>query len=187
MVSGRIAQLVFACEKTSSDVGGRGEGRATRGSARWRRGRAAESGLVSRVLCVSSPTRGNHSSRTAVARRLQQPTRESNPTDRTGPPRPSPRFPLFGFAPGGVYRAGRVAPAAGALLPHRFTLTDRRDAKTPADGGLLSVALSLASRPVDVIDHPVLWSPDFPPARQRPKPPASRRLPRPLPASQRET
>jgi len=31
-------------------------------------------------------------------------------------------------------------------------------------GGLLSVALSLISRPVDVIDHFVLRSPDFPPA-----------------------
>src|ERR1019366_4426311 len=30
--------------------------------------------------------------------------------------------PTFGLAPGGVYRAGRVTPAAGALLPHRFTL-----------------------------------------------------------------
>src|SRR4029078_5757405 len=32
-------------------------------------------------------------------------------------------------------------------------------------GCLLSVALSLTSRPVDVIHHPVLWCPDFPPAR----------------------
>src|SRR5579884_1903989 len=30
--------------------------------------------------------------------------------------------PTFGLAPGGVYRADRVTPAAGALLPHRFTL-----------------------------------------------------------------
>ena len=30
---------------------------------------------------------------------------------------------LFGLAPNGVYRAGRVTPAAGALLPHRFPLT----------------------------------------------------------------
>ena len=30
--------------------------------------------------------------------------------------------PRFGLAPGGVYRAVRVAPGAGALLPHRFTL-----------------------------------------------------------------
>ena len=31
--------------------------------------------------------------------------------------------PLFGLAPGGVFRAGGVAPAAGELLPHLFTLT----------------------------------------------------------------
>ena len=30
---------------------------------------------------------------------------------------------LLGLAPGGVYRAVRVTPDAGALLPHRFTLT----------------------------------------------------------------
>ena len=42
-------------------------------------------------------------------------------------------------------------------------------------GGLLSVALSLASRPVDVIDHPVLWSPDFPPGKG-----FAERSPRPL-------
>jgi len=33
---------------------------------------------------------------------------------------------LFGLASDGVYRAGRVTPAAGALLPHRFTLATRR-------------------------------------------------------------
>jgi hypothetical protein len=32
-------------------------------------------------------------------------------------------LPLSGLAPGGVCRAARVAPGAGALLPHRFTLT----------------------------------------------------------------
>jgi hypothetical protein len=30
--------------------------------------------------------------------------------------------PTLGLAPGGVCRADRVAPTAGALLPHRFTL-----------------------------------------------------------------
>ena len=30
---------------------------------------------------------------------------------------------LFDLAPSGVYQAARVAPDAGALLPHRFTLT----------------------------------------------------------------
>src|SRR5207247_3308279 len=32
-------------------------------------------------------------------------------------------LPLRGLAPDGVCRAARVAPGAGALLPHRFTLT----------------------------------------------------------------
>jgi len=36
-----------------------------------------------------------------------------------------------------------------------------RDARQP--GGLFSVALSLGSPPLDVIQHPALWSPDFPP------------------------
>ena len=34
---------------------------------------------------------------------------------------------LFGLAPGGVYRADPVTRAAGELLPHRFTLTARRE------------------------------------------------------------
>ena len=33
---------------------------------------------------------------------------------------------LFGLAPDGVCLAARVAPVAGALLPHRFTLTCAR-------------------------------------------------------------
>ena len=37
--------------------------------------------------------------------------------DRTSSPSPT-----LDLAPGGVYRAGGVTPAAGALLPHRFTL-----------------------------------------------------------------
>jgi hypothetical protein len=40
--------------------------------------------------------------------------------------------PTFGLAPGGVYRAGRVTPAAGALLPHLFTLACSRHAVTSA-------------------------------------------------------
>ena len=45
----------------------------------------------------------------------------------------------------------------------------------PSPSGLLSVALSLASRPVGVTHHPALQRPDFPPARK-----ASRRPPGPL-------
>lgn len=39
------------------------------------------------------------------------------------PGRTSRSRPLLGLAPGGVYRADDVTVAAGALLPHRFTLT----------------------------------------------------------------
>ena len=46
--------------------------------------------------------------------------------------------PLFGLAPGGVFRAGAVAGRRGALLPHPFDLT------RPKAGGMLSVALSLS-------------------------------------------
>ncbi len=37
---------------------------------------------------------------------------------------------LLGLAPGGACRAARVTPGAGALLPHRFTLTCAPDPKT---------------------------------------------------------
>ncbi len=53
--------------------------------------------------------------------------------DRSAPPHPGPLpqgarenerdYFLFGLAPGGVCQAKRIAPPAGALLPHRFTLT----------------------------------------------------------------
>jgi hypothetical protein len=45
---------------------------------------------------------------------------------------------------------------------HPYRLLPRED---EARGGLLSVALSLILRSVDVIHHPVLRCPDFPPAR----------------------
>jgi len=53
-------------------------------------------------------------------------------------------IPLFDLAPGGVYRAVRVTPGAGALLPHRFTLTCAAP-EGAAIGGLFSVALSCRS------------------------------------------
>ena len=70
---------------------------------------------------------------------------------------------LFGLAPDGVYRAGRVAPAAGALLPHRFTLTCASvPGGTEAIGGLFSVALSCGSPRLAASQHPSLRSPDLP-------------------------
>ena len=63
---------------------------------------------------------------------------------------------LFDLAPNGVYLAGHVTAPAGGLLHHPFTLTAANR------GGLLSVALACGLPRVDVIHHPVLWSPDFP-------------------------
>ncbi len=69
---------------------------------------------------------------------------------------------LFGLAPGGVYLATTCCQARGALLPHPFTLTGA----LLRLGGLLSAALVVGSRRPDVIWHPALWSPDFPPLSQ---------------------
>ena len=62
-------------------------------------------------------------------------------------------------------------PAAGALLPHHFTLTGA-PAKALAhlahwagSGGVFSVALSLRSPSLAVSEHPALWSSDFPQPR----------------------
>ena len=71
-------------------------------------------------------------------------------------------FSLLDLAPGGVYLAIAVTCNAGALLPHRFTLTCTLT-KARAIGGLLSVALARSSRTVGVTHHRILWSPDFPP------------------------
>src|SRR5438445_5289860 len=65
---------------------------------------------------------------------------------------------LFGLAPGGVCRAARVTPGAGALLPHRFTLAC---ARRP------SAVCSLLHFPAGHPDWPLastlaLWSPDLP-------------------------
>ncbi len=61
---------------------------------------------------------------------------------------------LFGFAPGGVYRAAPVTRARGGLLLHPFTLTAPK-----GRGGLLSVALSLGLPPPGVTRHRVSVEP----------------------------
>ncbi len=60
-------------------------------------------------------TGDDHSSRTAVADGLKQPTRKHG--------RATLDASLFGLAPGGVYLASGVAVGPGELLPHPFTLT----------------------------------------------------------------
>ena len=122
------------------------------------------SGPVSRVLSLG--VRGDgHFSRTPIARRLQQPTRESmaNRTGSRSPKRAAPCLVLL--------RVGFTKPAESPRLRcaltapfHPYLIRRGRRAPATAIGGVFSVALSLASRPVGVIDHPVLRSPDFPPA-----------------------
>jgi hypothetical protein len=108
----------------------------------------------------ASPARDGHSSGTPVARRLEQPTRTAGPGHRSGNlavPAPS----LFGFAPGGVYRAVSVAGNAVrsyrtvSPLPARLHLC----ARSARAGGLFSVALSLGSPPPDLIRHRMSMEP----------------------------
>ncbi len=119
--------------------------------------------------CKPGSVESDHFSRTAVARRLQQPTRK---WWRTGPIRAGASLrllPVWSCSQWGLpCQSGH--PLRGALLPHLFTLTGRltadlRRTRQP-HGGLFSVALSRSSRMVGVTHHCVLWSPDFP----RPRP-----------------
>ncbi len=103
-------------------------------------------------------TGGDHPSRPAVACRLQRSTRKYV----TQAPRGRAVLSLYDLAPSGVYRAARVTPGAGALLPHRFTLTCAGRLARPAIGGLFSVALSCGSPRLGVTQHLALWSPDVP-------------------------
>ena len=66
---------------------------------------------------------GDHSSRTYVAVSLKRSTRRQGASSSDL---------LLDLAPGGVYLASQVTLAAGALLPHRFTLT----ASSPRDEGV---------------------------------------------------
>ena len=68
---------------------------------------------------------------------------------------------LFGLAPDGVYHAVRVA--TSAVRSYR-TISPLPDPGLiiRAIGGILSVALSIASRRPAVNRHPALRSPDFP-------------------------
>ena len=120
---------------------------------------------VSRIL-LWRPSIWTH--RRRVPRAAYPQARASNP--RT-PAQPRSSSRPLGLASGGVYRAIPVTRNAGALLPHRFTLT------TANGGGLFSVALSRESPRIAVSNHPALRSPDFP--RVVSLPPAAARPTRP--------
>ena len=110
---------------------------------------------VSRIL--SRLHGGDHSSATRVAAVVEQPTRKLS--TETGDSTAS----LFGLAPQGVCHAAPARAGRGALLPHRFTLASSRPCGR-AIGGLFSVALSVASPRLDVIQPAARGSSDFPPS-----------------------
>ena len=113
---------------------------------------------------------GSHSSRRAVTSTLKQPTRKQR--------EPRPCFPIWPCSGWGL-PCRSCYHARGELLPRRFTLACRR--RSGDIGGLISVALSVASRRPAVNRHPALWSPDFPPGAGFA--PDARRLPDRLPVS----
>ena len=87
-------------------------------------------------VCRPGGRRDDHFSRKSIARFLQQSTRESmagrtDPLGGAGGDAAGPSGPcsLFDLAPSGVYRARPVTRPAGELLPHRFTLTARAEAR----------------------------------------------------------
>jgi len=112
-------------------------------------GQGKKESAISRVLSWAAIPLGGASPR----RSSSLPGSGADHTSRVSPPAP-----LFGLAPGGVFRAADGYPPRGALLPHLFTLAGALRRL----GGLFSVALSVGSRPPGVTWHPVLWSPDFP-------------------------
>ena len=112
---------------------------------------------ISRVLFFERVTRfrnNDHSSSLTVAEEIVRPTRELERTTLS--------VPLFGLAPGGVYKASTVTGGTGEPLPHLFTLTPLERLSVLAGGGFLSVALSFPSPGLGVTQRFVLWSPDFP-------------------------
>ncbi|CCQ16097.1 putative uncharacterized protein [Rhodococcus sp. AW25M09] len=121
---------------------------------------------VSRILSISPACAGSNRRPSIWAHRRRVP-RAVHPQARASSPRaPAQLHPLrgaaFDLAPGGVYLATPVTWGAGALLPHRFTLTCSSVSRNRSAGGLFSVALSRESPRVAVNNRPALWSPDFP-------------------------
>ena len=111
---------------------------------------------VSRVLYGPGfPERGSHSSGTAFARCLAQPTRMTGPETGCSNACAPPASSLFGLAPGGVCRA---VPIAGGAVRSCRTISPLRQAEARFRG-IISVALSLGSPPPGVTRHRVSMEP----------------------------
>ena len=142
---------------SSLPAGGKGWKRLPRDASC--RGRA-----ISRILFPEGG--GDHFSGTPLARRLERPTRKSRGAGRSSSAG-ALSFPIWSFSDRGL-PCPPCHHVGGELLPHRFTLACVARATI---GGLLSVALSVALRPVDVIHRSALRSPDFPQAASGPRSP----------------
>jgi hypothetical protein len=177
-------------ERTSAACGGRnlfectGRLRVARRTARWDGvgNRAAAGAPPAKKKWESADKPGsvedNHPSGTHVTVRLERPTRKPLRAAGTDPMvRALPYLVLLqvGFAVPPRVATGAVR-SYRTVSPLPAGCSSRRGA---ADiGGLLSVALSVGSRPPGVTWHLALWSPDFPPRRETQRLPG--RLPRPL-------
>ena len=108
-------------------------------------------GPVSRILSPTTEVIGRRSFIWACG----CPTRSLRryPGDSDGPP-----CSQFRLAPDGVCRAPRLSRAAGELLPHLFTVTDR----TSRPAVSFSVALSPSRLEPPLAAVSALWCPDFP-------------------------
>jgi hypothetical protein len=137
---------------------------------------------ISRVLSWATI----HLGRTSPCASSDLPGSPCGPQERA---RRLARFPIWSCSRWGL-PCRRMLPPARCALTAPFHpcrpqhLPRRRDRTNPARsvtngcvlGGLLSVALSVGSRPPGVTWHLALWSPDFPPRRETQRLPG--RLPR---------
>src|SRR5271165_2626980 len=127
------------------------------------RGQRDASRPVSRVLYGRGrPRRDGHSSGTPVAGRLEQPTRARRPTDEA-PLDARGRQAHRSYSvllPAGLAVPPTLPPARCALAApfHPYPQT-KRPCGPLAEGGLLSVALSLGSPPPDVIRRRIRMEP----------------------------
>jgi hypothetical protein len=160
-------------------------GRSGRGTREWvdsseRGGSRPISRVLSRAII--------HLGRTSPCASSDLPGSPCGPQERARRPA---RFPIWSCSRWGL-PCRRVLPPARCALTAPFHpcrpqhLPRRLDRTKPAGpvtngcvlGGLLSVALSVGSRPPGVTWHLALWSPDFPPRRETQRLPG--RLPRRL-------
>ena len=123
---------------------------------------------ISRVLSWATI----HLGRTSPCASSDLPGSPCGPQERT---RRSARFPIWSCSRWGLPCRRMLPPARCALTAPFHPYLPSPVCTSHDIGGLLSVALSVGSRPPGITWHLALWSPDFPPRRE------AQRLPGRLP------